>query len=55
MNEYYCLIKQVQEIEKHECLFDYTKKSYCNEKTKTRAWDIISAKVNISGKIILFR
>lgn len=42
-------IKLVNEIEKHVCLYDYTIKSYCYDRAKTKAWDEISASVNLSG------
>lgn len=42
-------IRLVQEIEKHHCLYNYTKKSYCDERAKSKAWEAISSAVNISG------
>lgn len=50
MTEETLTIKLVQEIEKHDCLYDYSKKSYSNDRAKTSAWDAISKTVNISGE-----
>jgi len=43
-------IQLVQEIEKHLCLYDYTQKSYFNERTKTSAWADVSNAVKKSGR-----
>jgi len=54
MTEETLTIKLVQEIEKHDCLYDYSKKSYSNDRTKTSAWDAISKTVNISGEKLFY-
>ncbi|KAF0749795.1 Aspartate aminotransferase [Aphis craccivora] len=41
-------IQLVQEIEKYTCLYDYTVKSYSNDRAKTAAWNEVSKTVNIS-------
>lgn len=54
MTEETLTIKLVQEIEKHDCLYDYSKKSYSNDRDKTSAWDAISKTVNISGEKLFY-
>jgi len=54
MTEETFTIKLVQEIEKHDCLYDYSKKSYSNDRAKTSARDAMSKTVNISGEKLFY-
>lgn len=43
------MIVLVKNIENYPCLFDYNRKDYSNDTTKTAAWEIISNEINMPG------